>query len=646
MKKKPSILKLITYWILISVVTAFIVSTIAFYAFSTIVSKNKSEQLLANNIEDMQKEIMEADSLVFNLSGLNSARNIEKRIIDPCQTYDKMQFYFERAMEETQAVEMFLVDSLGIVRAANDKKYIGYDMHSTELSRSFLHLLDKKHTTSADSAYTSPLVPKGIFHNAPLKYIAGMLDHRKGFVVFGLKKDYVTYQMNFMLSGSAHYRRVGERGKLFIFDDKHNIVSAPMACKAKSMAEVGIDKKEMENLPEKELFETNILGERCLCYHSYLIGYHMLAVQPCSESTFNRDTALKSRSITGSIVFILLFLVIWLIVRRLVRSVKRINKSLVKITEGNLNERLKEADTEEFQQVSEHTNKMVDTLQKYIQEAENRVVEDLALAKAIQSSTLPSVFPAFPDHQEFDIHALMKTARKVGGDFYDFFFVGENKLALVMADVAGKGIPAAMFMMRSKSALKNHTSTGLPLAQVCFDVNNMLCQANDTNTFFTCWIGVFDLKTGMLTYVNAGHCRPLIHLSDSLEEQDNQEVTEQVSGSDEAKKSKKFQYLDCIPNIPMAAFENFPYKEQTLQMKQGDELFLYTDGVTEATSTSLELFGDQRLLDVFNTMSEDVASSCRGICLNILQEVQLFATGAEQSDDMTILSFKYFGLPE
>lgn len=613
-------LKVMTQWIFVSVISAFVVSTIAFYIFTTKVSNDKSAQLLQNNIEDMRNEILEADSMVFNMSGLNSARNVEDNIMNQCKDYEQMQPYFTIAIKENQAAELFFVDSLGIVRVANKKEFQGFDMHSTELSRSFLHLLNDSLMTKADSAFTTSVVPKGIFCNEPLKYIAGVVKNRKGFVVCGLKEEYVTSQINFMLSSSAHYRRVGERGRLFIFDQKLNIVSGPITCTAKTMSEVGITKADLQNINDDELYEAKILGEKCLCAHSFLAGYHMLAIQPKSESTYNRDAALRSRSISGSIVFILLFLAIWFMVRRLVRSVNHINKSLAKITAGNLNERLKEADTIEFERLSDHTNKMVDSLQQYINEAETRVVQDLALARAIQSSTLPSIFPAFPEHQEFDVHAVMKTAREVGGDFYDFFFVGENKLALVIADVAGKGIPAAMFMMRSKSALKNHASTGLPLAQVCYEVNNMLCQANGTDTFFTCWIGVVDLKTGLLTYVNAGHTLPLIR-----------------------HKGGDYAFLSCTPNLAMAAFEDFPFKEETLQLKPGDELFLYTDGVTEATSIYVELFGDKRLLDTFNSMSETVASSSRTICQNTVQEVQRFAAGAEQSDDMTMLSFRYLG---
>jgi len=620
MKKKNSILTVMTKWIVLSVFSTFVLSTIAFYIFSTEVSKVKSEQLLANNVEDLRNEAIEADSIVFMSSARTSAYNMEASVLDVCRTEEELIRVFIFTAEQSKLTELMYVDSTGTVRAANVREFVGFDMRSTELSRQFLRLLEDDPTSVADSAIVTPLMPKGLMKDEPCKYMAARLLHRKGFVALALSEERVIDNMDFMLSNSAHYRRVGERGTMYIFDDGLRIVSAPIACEAKSMDEVGIDESGLKTMPEQALFEATLDGERCLCYHSYLMGYHMLAVQPKSESTYNRDAALKSRTLSGALVFLLLFVALWLFVRHLVSNINRINRSLAKITDGNLNVRVAACDTVEMQQLADHANHMVDRLKGFIHEAENRNAADLALAKSIQSSTLPSVFPAFPEHQEFDIHALMKTAREVGGDFYDFFFVGENKLALVMADVSGKGIPAAMFMMRSKSALKNHASTGLPLAQVCYEVNNMLCKDNDTQTFFTCWIGVMDLQTGELAYINAGHNKPLVRRSGG-----------------------EFTFLDCEPNMPMAVFEDFPYKVQTLQLSAGDELFFYTDGVTEAMSVGLEQFGDERLLEVFNTMPKQVASTSRSICMNVLQEVQAFAMGAEQSDDITMMSFKYLG---
>ncbi len=189
----------------------------------------------------------------------------------------------------------------------------------------------------------------------------------------------------------------------------------------------------------------------------------------------------------------------------MVKNIYRINDSLSAITEGNLDTVVNVRSHVEFEDLSDDINSTVDTLKRYIADAAARIDAELAFAKAIQHSALPSVFPPYPGRKEFDLHAAMFTAREVGGDFYDFYFVDDDTLAFLVADVSGKGIPAAMFMMQSKTLLKSCAESGMSVEQVFTTANEKLCEGNEAGMFVTAWMGLLNVKTGQLTFANAGH---------------------------------------------------------------------------------------------------------------------------------------------
>jgi len=240
-----------------------------------------------------------------------------------------------------------------------------------------------------------------------------------------------------------------------------------------------------------------------------------------------------------------------------------------------------------------------------------RMQSELMIAAKIQSSMLPNVFPPFPDRTEFDIHALMDPAKEVGGDFYDFFFIDDNKLAVVIADVSGKGIPAALFMVKAKTLLKNTAQQGKPLAEVMEIVNNLLCEGNDECMFVTVFLGVLDITSGHFTYVNGGHDVPLI------------------------KKDGSFDWLPVKRNLMPGFMPGTVYEQEEVLLQKGDVLFLYTDGVTEAENPAREQFTVQQLEKVIN---ECDYNSAKELLDFIRTKVDDFANGAEQFDDITMLA--------
>ena len=244
---------------------------------------------------------------------------------------------------------------------------------------------------------------------------------------------------------------------------------------------------------------------------------------------------------------------------------------------------------------------------------------ELDLATRIQRNMLPSDFPAFPDRHDFDIYAVMDPAKEVGGDFYDFFLIDDDHLALVMADVAGKGVPAALFMMASMIITDNtaKADTDYDPGTILETANNLICAHNSADMFVTMWLGILDTKTGLLRAANAGHEYPVLR---------------QPDGSFELIKDKH--------GFVLGTMEDMKYKSYELKMEPGSRLFVYTDGVPEATNAEEELFGTDRMVDALNL---DPGASPEGILENVRRAVDEFVVDAPQFDDLTMLCIEYIG---
>ena len=297
------------------------------------------------------------------------------------------------------------------------------------------------------------------------------------------------------------------------------------------------------------------------------------------------------------------------------------NVSLAKITNGDLKERVHKQDTFEFSSLANGINSTVTALNGMMDEIAARNAQDLATAKAIQESALPHEFPPFPDIDKFDIYASMKTAKEVGGDFYDFFLIGEksNKLGFVMADVSGKGIPAALFMMTAKTQLRNFIEAELPLGEAINAANSRLCIGNDAGMFVTVWVGVLDYDTGLLTYVNGGHNPPMLLTGGSWE------------------------WVSDVSGMPLGLFDGIPYDEFERQLAPGDMLYTYTDGVTEAMDANDQLFGEDRLETALEGLKD---MNPRSVGIGVRRALTDFTKDADQSDDITMLILKYGAPPE
>jgi sigma-B regulation protein RsbU (phosphoserine phosphatase) len=250
--------------------------------------------------------------------------------------------------------------------------------------------------------------------------------------------------------------------------------------------------------------------------------------------------------------------------------------------------------------------------------AENKRIEtELSLASRIQENSVPNDFPVFPDRSEFDIYASMTPAKEVGGDFYNFYFVDDDHLAIVIGDVSGKGIPAALFMMVTNILISERARSGGSPAEILTYVNDDLCAHNKADMFVTVWLGILELSTGRLVSTNAGHEYPAIY-----------------------KKNKGFKELRSKHSFVVGGMEGIKYKDEEMVLKKGDKIFLYTDGVPEATDANDELFGVDRMIEALN---ECEAESCEQILTYVRGKVDEFVGEAPQFDDLTMLCIEYRG---
>jgi sigma-B regulation protein RsbU (phosphoserine phosphatase) len=330
------------------------------------------------------------------------------------------------------------------------------------------------------------------------------------------------------------------------------------------------------------------------------------------------------------IIFIAAFAIIILSVmifsnrfsRRLTEPLVTLREDVSIISGGNLAHRALTVTNDEIGDLATAFNDMTGSLQTYIANLttitaeKERIGAELNVATQIQASMLPCIFPAFPDRPEFDIYGSMLPAKEVGGDFYDFFLIDNDRLAVVMADVSGKGVPAALFMVIAKTLIKNNAQYGKSPKEVFEIVNNMLCENNEAGMFVTAFMGFLDIPTGTFTYVNAGHNPPLI----------------KRNGGD-------FEWLPTKPCFVLAGMDGMSYRQDEITLHPGDTLYLYTDGVTEAVNRDEALFSEQRLLDVANKHQTDNLGE---FLASIKTEIDLFADGAEQADDITMLVLCYY----
>ena len=518
--------------------------------------------------------------------------------------------------EKYNVKEINVVNAEGLIVNSTDASVINvYNMNSRPQSKEFVDALKTQNDFVQDYGLRGK--EDGVWR----KY-AGIKLGVGGFIQVGYDTEQFHEHIEAFVIDVTKNRHVGTGGFVAVCDEDFNLViDEDSGYRGKSISTIGIEPpREMENKETATtLYTADVIdgvsegSEKYMYVFKFVEGYCIIAAMPAAEATFMRDASIYTSVFMQILIFATLFVFIYVLIKRvIINNLKKINDTLGRITGGDLDVTVDVRTNEEFSSLSDDINSTVSTLKRYIAEAAARIDKELEYAKQIQLSALPKNFPT---DEDYTIYAQMIAAKEVGGDFYDFYKLDENTVAFLVADVSGKGIPAAMFMMTAKTIIKDLAESGLPVNEIFTKANEKLCENNESGMFVTAWMGIVDINTGKMQFANAGHNPPLLKRADG-----------------------SFEYLRTRAGFVLAGMEGMRYRVGELTLYPGDRLFLYTDGVSEATNTENELYGEDRILNFAN---ENARLTANEFLPKLKADIDGFVGEAPQFDDITMLMFDY-----
>ena len=512
--------------------------------------------------------------------------------------------------------EINVVDSNGMITNSTEPDVINnYDMNSKAQSKEFVDMM------KIQNEFVQDYSPRGKDESVWRKYAAMNLA-TGGFIQVGYDADQFHSMLNEYVVDVTKNRHVGTAGFVAVLDEELFIVGVDG--ERKHVSSIGIDPQDGDGEMAHGKTATTLhyaditdgFGDASGEYmygFKFVEGYCLIAAMPVAEAMFMRDASMLTSVFMQVIIFATLFVFIYILIKRvIINNLKKVNDTLARITQGDLNVTVNVRSNREFSSLSDDINSTVTTLKRYIAEAAARIDKELEYAKQIQLSALPT---NFPEGEDYNIYAQMIAAKEVGGDFYDFYKLSDTTVAFLAADVSGKGIPAAMFMMTAKTIIKDLAESGMSVNDIFTKANAKLCENNESGMFVTAWMGILDLTTGQMQFANAGHNPPLIKRANG-----------------------EFEYLRTRAGFVLAGMEGVRYRAGELVLSPGDRLFLYTDGVPEATSTENKLYGEDRLLAFMN---QNVSSEATEFLPALKANIDEFVGEAPQFDDITMLMFDY-----
>lgn len=610
-EKPPKLASILRRIMALSLLGTFVIITATSFVLLKNDSNDKTKRTLAAACDDTESNV--ATNIVIKLvEYIENAGAVVNDGFDQGKSPDQMIGELLSTMKFT---EINFVNKNNIITYTNIPKYLNFDMTSGSQSNEFSFLAD-----SEDCLYIQEYLPTTMDSSVYMRYCGiNVKPNAYGISYIEAGFDATSYNelVNDTIEPSAKYVRVMEKGFIAVTDFNGKVISTNIE-KEEVFKKVNISQYVVDGLNSIEITDFDGVKEYYTFLLKYTDGYYILALANNNEINLDVNISFYALAFSQITLYLFLYFVALLIIKNNVSDkIAKISTALNAISDGDLNVHVDEHQSYEIDQLSNDINTTVDTLKRYAKEEAEKIEKDLRLAKQIQLSALPSTFPAFPRNYEFNLFASMNAAKEVGGDFYDFYLVDKDHLAIQIADVSGKGIPAAMFMMKAKAVIKSLVSSGMPIDKAYMEANEKLCEGNDAQMFVTALLAVIDIKTGHVELVNAGHNPPLLKHSDG-----------------------KFEYLQFKAGFVLAALDGYKYTKQEFDIEPGDQLFLYTDGVTEAANKNLELFGEARLRDALNGKT---GLNPSGLCQLINESLSLFARGAEQSDDITMLAFQFNG---
>ena len=516
--------------------------------------------------------------------------------------------------EKVGIKEINVVDVNGIITNSTEADVINnYDMNSKAQSKEFVD------TLKVQDYFVQDYSPRGKDESVWRKYAAMNLSEG-GFIQVGYDAEQFHQMLNGFVIDVTKNRHVGTSGFVAVLDEQLCMV-IDNAYTGKHISSIGIIPPEemAQGQNATTLYNASVvdgisdLSADYMYVFKFVEGYCLLAAMPVAEAMFMRDASMLTSIFMQVLIFATLFVFIYILIKRvIINNLKKINNTLARITKGDLNATVDVRSNEEFASLSDDINSTVTTLKRYIAEAAARIDKELEYAKQIQLSALPT---NFPNGDDYSIYAQMIAAKEVGGDFYDFYKLSDTTVAFLAADVSGKGIPAAMFMMTAKTIIKDLAESGMAVNDIFTKANEKLCENNESGMFVTAWMGILDITTGQVKFANAGHNPPLL---------------KRANGS--------FEYLKTRAGFVLAGMEGVRYRVGEITLNPGDRLFLYTDGVPEATNTDNKLYGEDRLLSFMN---QNASMEATKLLPALKANIDEFVGEAPQFDDITMLMFDY-----
>ena len=591
-------------WLLLCIVVAYLVTSVFTYFLQNGMVQIETQEVFTAAINDVEADVKgKSDAQLLDI-----AQQVKEEYIqDP-------EVSLQELVQKHEIIEINVVNADGLIVNSTEPDVIGnYDMNSKEQSKEFVDML------KVQDSFVQEYTPRGKDESVWRKYAAVKLKDG-GFIQVGYDAEQFHEMLNEFVVDVTKNRHVGTGGFVAVCDEKLSLV-IDNEYAGLPIATIGIEPpaEMLEGKTATALYYADIVDgktEASLRYmyvFKFVEGYCIIAAMPETEAMFMRDASLYTSIFMQVLIFAALFVFIYILIKRvIINNLKKINDTLGRITEGDLNVTVDVRSNEEFSSLSDDINSTVATLKRYIAEAAARIDKELEYAKQIQLSALPT---NFPKNEEYNIYAQMIAAKEVGGDFYDFYKLNDTTVAFLAADVSGKGIPAAMFMMTAKTILKDLAESGMPVNDIFTKANEKLCENNESGMFVTAWMGILDLPTGNVQFANAGHNPPLLKRADG-----------------------SFEYLKTRAGFVLAGMEGVRYRVGEITLNPGDRLFLYTDGVPEATNTENKLYGEDRLLAFMN---QNAAQEATELLPALKANIDEFVGEAPQFDDITMLMFDY-----
>ena len=531
------------------------------------------------------------------------------------QEYEKAPTLPLTALAEKYDIkEINVVNTAGIIINSTEADVINnYDMNSKAQSKEFVDTLKVR------DSFVQDYCPRGKDQSVWRKYAAVNLA-KDGFIQVGYDAEQFHEMLNEYVIDVTKNRHVGTNGFVAVLDEQLCMV-IDNDYAGKHISTIGITPPDemARGQTATTLYNADIvdgindLSDEYMYVFKFVEGYCLIAAMPVAEAMFMRDASMLTSIFMQVLIFATLFVFIYILIKRvIINNLKKVNSTLARITDGDLSVTVDVRSNEEFASLSDDINSTVATLKRYIDEAAARIDKELEYAKQIQLSALPT---NFPNGDDYSIYAQMIAAKEVGGDFYDFYKLSDTTVAFLAADVSGKGIPAAMFMMTAKTIIKDLAESGMAVNDIFTKANEKLCETNESGMFVTAWMGILDLTTGQVTFANAGHNPPLLKRADG-----------------------SFEYLKSRAGFVLAGMEGVRYRVNEITLSPGDRLFLYTDGVPEATNADNKLYGEHRLLEFTN---RNTAMDATDLLPALKANIDEFVGEAPQFDDITMLMLDY-----